>query len=87
MNNKVCSAGTLFQERRILLGKRSADRKFYPNVWDLFGGHSEKEETPEETLIRECQGELGIILTKSEYLTLLHDPDPEIHGGYEYYIY
>ena len=50
MINKVGSAGILFQDGRILLGKRSANRDFYPNVWDLFGGHSEKKETPEETL-------------------------------------
>ena len=87
MVNKIAVAGILFQEGNILLGKRSANRKFYPNVWDLIGGHSEQGETPEETLIREFQEELGIIPTKFVYLTMLHDPEPKIHGEYDYYIY
>lgn len=48
---------------RILLGRRSADRAFYPDVWDMFGGHCESRETAEQALIRELQEELGITPT------------------------
>jgi mutator protein MutT len=48
------------QTGRILLGLRSPERAFYPNVWDVFGGHIEPGEQPEETLIRELQEELDI---------------------------
>lgn len=34
----------------------------FPNHWDLFGGHIEPGETPEEALVREVEEELGITL-------------------------
>jgi 8-oxo-dGTP diphosphatase len=34
----------------------------FPGHWDLFGGHVEDEETPEEALVREVKEELGIEL-------------------------
>ena len=35
----------------------------FPNHWDLFGGHVEEGETPEESLLREVKEELDINLT------------------------
>jgi 8-oxo-dGTP diphosphatase len=35
----------------------------FPNHWDLFGGHLENNETPEQGLVREIREELGIELT------------------------
>lgn len=45
----------------ILLGRRSVIRPFYPNVWDLPGGHCEPGETPEQTLVRELREEIGVV--------------------------
>jgi mutator protein MutT len=53
-------AGILVDQDRILLGQRAPNRAFYPNVWDVFGGHIEPGEQPEQTLIRELQEELAI---------------------------
>jgi 8-oxo-dGTP diphosphatase len=53
---------------RILLGLRSPERAFYPNVWDVFGGHIEQGEQPDQTLIRELQEELGV--TPTQWMTL-----------------
>lgn len=53
-------AGALIEGRRILLGHRSPGRPWYPDVWDLPGGHVELGETPTEALERELLEELGV---------------------------
>ncbi|MFX1250815.1 MAG: NUDIX hydrolase [Promethearchaeota archaeon] len=84
---KICAAGILLKKGKILLGKRSADRKFYPNVWDLIGGHCKGNETPEQTLLRELQEEVGVRPTKFIHLEVLYEPNPEVYGDYEYHVY
>jgi 8-oxo-dGTP diphosphatase len=66
-------AGLIVQSDRILLGHRSPQRAFYPNVWDLFGGHIEPGEQPEQTLVRELQEELGITPTQWMALETLRE--------------
>ena len=61
-------AALIVQSQRILLGKRSETREFYPDVWDVFGGHVEPGEQLPEALVRELQEELGIIPTDWAYL-------------------
>lgn len=51
------------RETRILLGKRSASRAFFPDVWDVPGGHCELGESPDQALVRELREELGIVPT------------------------
>jgi 8-oxo-dGTP diphosphatase len=63
---QVCVGALVLQhdgQPRILLGKRTACRAFYPNVWDMPGGHCEPGEALEQTLIRELQEEIGITPT------------------------
>lgn len=67
MNHEVVAA-LIIQSHKILLGLRSADREFYPNVWDVFGGHMEPGEQQHQTLVRELQEELGITPTQWTYL-------------------
>ncbi|HTX83136.1 MAG TPA: NUDIX hydrolase [Streptosporangiaceae bacterium] len=45
---------------RILLCHRSPRRRWYPDVWDLPGGHMEPGELPGAALARELREELGI---------------------------
>ena len=40
-----CVAGILIRDGKALLVKRSPQSRYYPGVWDLFGGHIEAGET------------------------------------------
>lgn len=46
------------KDKRILLQHRSNDAKRLPDFWGFFGGGIEKDETPEQTLVRESKEEL-----------------------------
>ena len=71
-------AALIIRSQKILLGKRSATREFYPNVWDLFGGHREPGEGQEQTLARELMEELGVTPTKWTYLQTLSEPSVDL---------
>ena len=44
---------------RIFFQMRSAQRKLFPNTWDIVGGHLEPGESPVEAMRREVQEETG----------------------------
>lgn len=56
----VVVAAVLLDGARVLLCHRSAERRWYPDVWDLPGGHVEPGEQPLDALRRELLEELGI---------------------------
>lgn len=70
MSHEIVAA-LIIRSGRILLGHRSAARAFYPDVWDLFGGHIEPGEAREQALVRELQEELGITPTRWTFLETL----------------
>jgi len=53
-------AGLLRRRGRALMVHRSPQRRWYPDVWDLPGGHIEVGEVPRLALARELREELGI---------------------------
>jgi 8-oxo-dGTP diphosphatase len=67
--------GLLRRDGRALLVHRSPRRRWYPDAWDLPGGHVEHNETPSEALQRELREELGIraIVTGDPYAHLQGD--------------
>lgn len=44
----------------VLIQKRAATKRTYPNMWSVTGGGSQKEENTIDTCIRESKEELGI---------------------------
>ncbi|MFT3875462.1 MAG: NUDIX domain-containing protein [Propioniciclava sp.] len=64
----------------VLLAHRRADRAWYPDCWDLVGGHVEPGETPEDAVRRECREELGIEVTSLAGIRMmLSDPAVVAH--------
>jgi 8-oxo-dGTP diphosphatase len=56
-------AAMLVRADAVLLCHRSVDREWYPDVWDLPGGHIEANETPTQALAREVREEIGVTLS------------------------
>jgi 8-oxo-dGTP diphosphatase len=57
--HKIVTAA-LVHEGRVLLVHRSPNRRVYPDVWDLPGGHIEAGETELDALAREMHEELSV---------------------------
>ncbi len=77
---RVIVNALLLQGGNVLLARRSAMRKAYPDLWSFPGGHVEAGETLEDALIRETGEEIGIVpLT---YSTLGTIPDPNAPATY-----
>ncbi|MEU4689689.1 NUDIX hydrolase [Actinoplanes sp. NPDC023714] len=55
--------GLLRDGGRVLLVHRSPGRRWYPDVWDLPGGHVEPGEPPGVALARELREEVGVMIT------------------------
>ena len=62
-SRSACSHGL------VLLVHRHPLREWYPDCWDLVGGHVEKGESPGEAVIRECLEELGVHLSAARVAT------------------
>ena len=54
------AVGALVRDGRVLLVHRSANKRAYPGVWDLPGGHLEAGESELGALARELHEELGV---------------------------
>lgn len=62
----------LIQDHRVFLAHRTPTKTWYPNVWDLPGGHIKQHETPAEALVREVREELGVNVETPAGSPLLH---------------
>lgn len=62
----VC-AFIINNDGKILLQKRSSNKKLWPNMWDVtVGGHVNAGEFGRQALIREVKEELGIFITDDD---------------------
>ena len=66
---------------RVMLGHRHPARAWYPDCWDLFGGHVEPGESPEEAARRECREEISVdVLDLEPIAAPLDDPGIVTHA-------
>ena len=70
----VCVVGAVIRDDTVLLVHRSPSKRFWPDVWDLFGGHVNEGESLEGALRREGREELGIDLLALRWLGQIYDP-------------
>ena len=82
-----CVGALIVQQHTLLLGQRSPARTFYPSSWDIFGGHIEPGEQPEQTLIRELQEELDITPTQWTHVETFVESVPERDEEIYYHVY
>ncbi|MEV5960795.1 GNAT family N-acetyltransferase [Kribbella sp. NPDC051952] len=47
------------EQHRVYVQRRTAERRLFPGIWDIVGGHLEPGETPEQALVREVEEETG----------------------------
>ena len=73
MTKIVCAA--FVRTGQILLVRRATHRKWYPDHWDLVGGHVDKGEGIEKALIRESVEEVGLRPTSFELIETIFEED------------
>jgi len=84
---RTCAGGLLVRGDEILLAKRSEGRTFYPDVWDVIGGHCEGSEATADALVRELQEEIGVEALAFEEIAVLGEPQPASHGEARYHMF
>jgi ADP-ribose pyrophosphatase YjhB (NUDIX family) len=57
---EVHVSGYCFDGDKILVVKRTPERKIYPQLWETGGGQVRKEENFEEAVLRSMHDELGV---------------------------
>ena len=66
-------------KNEVLLQKRSAGMRVFPNMWTLSaGGHVRAKQNPRDAAIEEVYGELGIQVTDSELVPLRQTRKKEV---------
>ena len=71
----VVVAGLLRRGGRALVVHRSPHRRWFPDAWDLPGGHVAEGEEPRAALVRELHEELGIVVD------VVGEPFVQVHAA------
>lgn len=59
-NPKLTVTAVIIKDQKLLVAKRNLKGEPFYGKWDFFGGYVQKNETPEEALMREIKEELGV---------------------------
>ena len=71
----------LVRDGTALLAHRDPSRRWYPDCWDLVGGHVEPGELPHEAVTRECLEELGVHVHEPRPIPMpVPDPTLDVHA-------
>lgn len=71
------------KDDNVLLQKRSANKKLWPNKWDVtIGGHVNAGEFGRQALIRECKEEFGIDITDEDIKYIVSTTSVYNKNGY-----
>jgi len=84
---RICVGAFLVEQRRVLLGLRSPDRKLCPETWDAFGGHVEPDESLSEALERELREEIQVKPVHWVPFGMLDEPKPDVNGVARYHMF
>ena len=75
------AVAALVRDSSVLLAHRHPLRRWYPDCWDLVGGHIEPGELPHEAVQRECLEELGVRIHDARPMPMTFtDPSIEMHA-------
>lgn len=64
----LAASGVILKEQRILLLQRSHYTENYPGFWGCPGGRAERNETPEQNVIREVKEECNLVFKPTQIL-------------------
>ncbi|MGE7368447.1 NUDIX hydrolase [Neorhizobium sp. NPDC001467] len=84
MSQLVCAM--FIEGDKALLVRRAAHRKWSPLLWDMVGGHVEKDEGLDVALVRECQEEVGLTPLAFNLVATLFEEDDRKHKS-PFYVY
>lgn len=71
-----CVGALLVRDGTVLLGRRTPDREWLADAWDVFGGHIEPGESEQDALRRELDEELGIVPAQMQHLETISGDTP-----------
>ncbi len=75
------AVAALVRNGLVLMVHRHPLRQWYPDCWDLVGGHVEKDESPQEAVVRECFEEVGVHVHDPRPIPMtFNDPTLEVHA-------
>lgn len=75
------AVAALVRDGRLLMVHRHPLRQWYPDCWDLVGGHIEPGESPDVAIRRECLEEIGVRVEGLQPLRMgTSDPEIDLHA-------